>query len=180
MYKYMLCVLLGMALWSCRPDTEPADRQQTFFDIEAYFQQQMDSLNEATTRLNKKVTIEEQTEEREFQDIDYTKELQIFKSSHINRPAWSDKYRVDSTMRSGELVALSYTALDTSLNTRLIDLQFGQGQVKRVQIRNKDKSMIAATEQNLLYIPGKNYRISSSQKTVGSAARRVLIEATFQ
>lgn len=176
-YGYWLLVL---CLVGCQPDIETADRQRSFFDLEAYFQQQIDSLNAAQPSLRKSATIGERKEEKELRELDYTEELQIFQQSHINRPAWSDKYQVDSTIRNGQLNAITYTALDTSLNTRSIIIDFAQGRVSRIQIENRSQSMIADTEQQLQYIPGSSYRIFSSQQTVGSTPRQVLIEAFWK
>jgi hypothetical protein len=67
--------------------------------------------------------------------------------------------------------------LDTSLNTRLLQVRFRTGKVvDEIEIRNRAKSAIASTEQHLWYRPGQSYRIESKQKTMGTDAREVMID----
>jgi len=147
-----------------------------FFDLEAYFSQQIKHLNEEQPKIVKKVRIGENTEEKAISKVDFEKELQIFRRSDINRPAWADKYAIDSTFTSGKLQAIQYTAKDTSLTTRLLYVGFQEGAVDAIRINNRTYSAIASTEQNLLYRAEAGYRIESIQETIGSDAKQVLIE----
>lgn len=182
MQKYSGLLCLFVVLLACNPATPSGEAvvQQPFFDLAAYFEQQVEQLNANSPKLKKKVRIGEQQEEKEVDGIDFTQELQIFSRSDINRPAWSDKYRIDSTLQNGQLKELSYTAIDTSLVTRLMKIEFEAGIVSAIHIKNRSHSAIARTEQDLQYQPGESYQILSTQKTIGAQPKTVQIEAYFE
>lgn len=159
--------------------SEAGVRIQPFFDLKGYFDQQIEQLNADQPALTKHVHIGDQEEEKTVDGIDFSQELQIFSRSDINRPAWSDKYQIDSTVQAGALMALSYTAIDTSLVTRLLEIEFAAGTVSSIHIVNRSQSAIANTDQDLQYHPGERYQIISTQKTIGSSPKTVRIEASF-
>ena len=150
-----------------------------FFDLKAYFNQQVEHLQEEQPKIIKKVRIGESTEENALSEVDFEKELQIFQRSDINRPAWADKYEIDSTFASGKLQSIQYTAKDTSLTTRLLYIGFQEGDVNAIRVNNRTYSAIASTEQNLLYQAASGYRIESIQKTIGSDSKKVWIDVAF-
>lgn len=86
---------------------------------------------------------------------------------------------VDSTLQDGDLTALAYTAIDTTLVTRLLEVSFESGKVSSIHIKNRSHSAIAHTDQELQYFPGERYRIVSTQKTIGSTPKTVQVEAFF-
>ncbi|MEZ4994567.1 MAG: hypothetical protein R2824_29365 [Saprospiraceae bacterium] len=180
--KYFSLFFLLTLLWACNPASSSSGgmKKDTFFDLEGYFKGQVAQLSADQPGIRKKVRIGDQEEEKEVDGIDFSQELQIFSRSDINRPAWSDKYRVDSIMQGRQLAALSYTAIDTSLVTRLLEISFQSGKVTAIHILNRSHSAIAHTEQDLQYLPRERYQIVSTQKTIGSSPKTVSVEAYFE
>lgn len=172
-------ILLCLALTACGTENAVSDQTvsaTSFFKLEAYFNQEIARLDSIQPVLKKKVMLDGQTEEKRIESTDFEQELQIFRRSDINRPSWSDKYQIDSIQKNGNLQTIRYTAIDTSLNTRLLRVSFMDGEVDEIEIRNQSRSAIASTEQDLLYRPGRNYQIRSKQKTIGADERQVTIE----
>ncbi|MCB0634888.1 MAG: hypothetical protein KDD15_34385 [Lewinella sp.] len=180
--KYFTLFFLLTLFWACNPAASSSGgmKKDTFFDLEGYFKGQVAQLSTDQPSVRKKVRIGDQEEEKEVDGIDFSQELQIFSRSDINRPAWSDKYQVDSIMQDGQLTALSYTAIDTSLVTRLLEISFQSGKVTSIHILNRSHSAIAHTEQDLQYLPRERYQIVSTQKTIGSLPKTVSVEAYFE
>lgn len=157
-------------------DATSKNLTKPFFDLKGYFDEQIGALSNTKPSLVKKVTIGDQVEEKIIEQTDFSQELQVFQRSDINRPTWLDKYQVDSTFREKQLTAVQYTALDTTLNTRLLKVYFEQGKVDSIRIRNQTHSLVADTQQDLFYCPGRNYHILSTQKTIGGKPHYVAIE----
>lgn len=171
--------LLFLALIACGVENENADTAVSatpFFKLENYFDQEIARLDSLQPELQKNVVVDGQSEEKRIKSTNFKDELQIFRRSDINRPSWVDKYQVDSIRENGSLMAVRYTALDTSLNTRLLNVRFLNGNVEEIEIQNRARSAIASTEQNLQYRPDRSYRIESKQKTIGSDTREILID----
>lgn len=171
-------LLLLLAFTACGVETDnsdPAVNAYPFFKLEAYFDQEIARLDSLQPSLQKEVTVDGASEEQRIEVTNFEQELQIFRRSDINRPSWFDKYQIDSIRQSGQLEAVRYTAIDTSLNTRLLQVNFQEGKVDAIEIRNRAKSAIARTDQHLWYRPGQSYRIESKQKTMGTDAREVKI-----
>lgn len=175
--------LLLLALTACGVENENTGTEVSatpFFKLESYFSQEIVRLDSLQPVLQKTVVVDGQSEEKRVESTDFEKELQIFRRSDINRPAWVDKYQVDSILENGSLTEVHYMALDTSLNTRLLKVRFSNGGVEEIQIQNRARSAIASTEQNLQYRPDRSYRIESKQKTIGSDARKISIDVEIR
>lgn len=175
----VFCVSLLLLFAACSADrtsAETADDLTPFFKLESYFDKEIARLDSLQPVLQKTVTLDDKAEEQRFVETDFEDELRIFRRSDINRPAWSDKYQIDSLRANGQLQSVRYTALDSSLNTRFLRVDYQQDTIVEIRVKNRTHSAIADTEQHLRYQPGKSYQIESKQKTVGSEIRKVLIE----
>ncbi|PHN01695.1 hypothetical protein [Flavilitoribacter nigricans] len=178
-YSFLLIALTA----ACGVETDssaPEVSATPFFKLEAYFDREIARMDSLQPTLQKMVTVDGASEEQRIESTDYQKEFQIFRRSDINRPSWIDKYQVDSLRENGGVQIVNYTALDTSLNTRLLRVSYRNNEVEEIQIRNRSKSAIASTEQDLWYRPGRSYRIESRQKTIGSDPREVLIDVEIR
>lgn len=179
MKKYFLFLLL-IAL-GCQPITESNTIQQrtTFFDLKAYFTEEANRLQAAQIKIRKKVNLNGQVEEQEMNEINYQEEFLPFINSDINKAAWLDKYRVDSSLVDGKLQRLLYKATDKKLRTREISIQFEKSKVAGVHILNSGDNAIAETQQELIYLANQGYQIKSQQDMTLSKPRALEIEVIF-
>lgn len=151
-----------------------------FFDLEGFFDGEVKRLS-GFTNLKKTTSVNGEREEQQVERIDFEKELAIFSNSDINRPAWTDKYEVDSVFNEKkELVRLDYQATDEELRTQHVSVSLDGGAVFKIQIENATSTSIADTQQSLIYEPAKGYTIESRQQvqTIDDAVLR--IEVAFQ
>jgi len=94
-----LCIVFSLVLVlilsACQEVTTPAENNQVniFFDLKDFFQKEITSL-EKINSFKKTVSINGVSEEKELAKLNLDNELSIFIASDINRPAWSDKYKV--------------------------------------------------------------------------------------
>ncbi len=166
------CILINtsllLVLSACRqesPGTVPLSNPH-FFDLKTYFQQEAASLTAKKPQLRKRLEIDGRIEEQTLDSVDFSEELRLFAEADINRPAWLDKYAVDSLLQNGRLSRLTYRALEADLKTRELQIDFVDGKVREIHIHKKFDTAIANTDQKLAYYPGKGYSIENRQKTV--------------
>lgn len=156
-------------------ETNEQLKVKRYFDLEGFFKSEIERLS-SMERFKKTTYVNEESEVKEVTEIDLEKELAIFSNSDINRPAWSDKYSVDSVFNEKrELVQLNYETSDEKLRTRQISIDVNGGAVTKIRIRNITSTAIANTDQSLLYEPVRGYSIESRQnvKTIDEAVLRV-------
>lgn len=181
--KYISLTVAVLFVFGCAEmspsETAAQLQQKKYFDLEGYFKNEVKRLD-AQSNFTKTTYLNGESEERQVEKIDFEKELVIFSDSDINRPAWSDKYEVDSVFnKKKELVQLNYEANDEKLRTRQISIDVNGGVVSKIQIENATKTSVANTQQSLTYEPAKGYAIESRQqvKTIDNAVLR--IEVSF-
>lgn len=163
---YLFPLLLGFAillLSACELEQEVQIDQHSFFDLKGFFENEQTRLK-GKKEFIKSVKIDGQEEEEIFDQLDFEKELAIFKNSDINKIAWLDKYSVDTTFSaSRQISSILYIALDKDLRTQSLKIDFNKEKVSQILIKNKSKSMIASTDQVLTYTPNEGYTVRSGQ-----------------
>lgn len=151
-----------------------------FFDLKAYFEQEVQRLSQSKPQVFKKVTINGAEEQQNLEQIDFQQELQVFAQSDINRPNWLEKYHADTTFFNGHPSRILYKAMEEKLRTRLIDIEFEQNTVSKITIQNGGKSIVAGSQQELIYLPQSGYLIKSHQTTALSKDKDLSIEVRFR
>ncbi len=163
-YFFLIIILLA----ACQPINEEAQQDptpQVFFDIKGYFNQEVQRLNTLQPQVTKTVAINQKKETKQWTNLNYQPELEVFAQADINRLDWVDKYSVDSTFQNNRLTGIEYKALEDKLRTRHIRIQFKNGNVSNIRIENGGKNMAAGSQQELEYEPSNGYYIKSVQHT---------------
>jgi hypothetical protein len=179
-YKLAFLILLFTACREQNTAESPITNNKiTFFDLKGYFEKEIQRLNQAQPKVQKKVMLNDKGEEKQLDHLDFATELAVFGESDINRRDWMDKYRIDSTLQNNQLTALHYTATDDKLRTRQLDVEFQNGNVSKIFIQNGAKTMVAGSQQALTYLPAEGYFIQSNQRTAISKDRVLRVEVRF-
>jgi len=161
---FAFLALIGL-FSACEGEEKSADIV-SFFSIENYFNEQIQNLEKGAYQLEKTLTINERAETKKTENIDYQTELAPFVNHDINRPAWSDKYSIDSLIESGQLKTITYQALDASLKTQSLSIHFVENErVSFVSITTKSHSVLSDSEKKLDYYPLSRYNILSKETT---------------
>ncbi len=174
--------LLTAVLIGCGSDAgkSPNLDEVAYFDLKGYFEQEKEQIKTRSS-FSKKVTVNGEVEEKLTETIDFENDLRIFQKSDINRPAWSDKYSIDSLLNiRNELIGLTYKSLDSKLRTELVEIKYDNGRVDKILIENRTESSIAKTKQVLTYIPRKGYLIESIQNMATMDSSVFKVEVSFE
>lgn len=169
--------------YACQPQEDQIVENQAitpFFDLEQYFQKEVNRLEQQQIQVSKKITLDGKLEQQTLDSLNFSNELSVFIKSAINRPAWSDKYQVDSTFRQNELISLHYEALSDRLKTRRLDIAFVNGQISEIKIENLLETLIATTNQKLRYQPATGYLITNMQRIAFSKSQELAVEVQFR
>lgn len=138
---------------------EQAPKQLYFFDLAGYFKTQATVLPQQA--ILKTVSKNGIPETKNIVIKDWNQELQLFIQSDINKAAWKDSYRKDSTEN-----ILHYVAIDTALRVRSIRIAFENDVPNEVIIHTQSKNVLYHTTEDLTYIPDSLYQITKHQKVI--------------
>ena len=180
--RYIVTFLLFFLLQSCLSTTEQEDNKPNFFfSLENYFEKEIARLNQEQPKVSKRITLEGKEEVKEFDTLDYQKELITFSNADINKIAWQDKYQADTTYTTdGKMQHISYLAKDNKLKTQKITIQYTQeGEIEEIYIKATTESFVADVYKELYYKPTTGYRFTSQQSTNISKPTVVEVEALF-
>lgn len=159
-------------------EVKPDNRR--YFDLKGFFDQEIQQLSRVT-KVKKIAVVDGVREERIIDSLNFEDELEIFSNADINRPAWSDKYRIDSIFNDEkQLAQLRYTATDEDLRTQKILVDLEMDKVSKIFIENSSSSVVADTRQLLTYIPATGYIIESHQQVTFTDDNSFLIEVQYK
>jgi len=180
-----LCIvflgLIMLLLSACHEVATPSqvDKSVVFFDLKDFFQKEKLRL-EKINSFKKTVSINGVSEEKELATLNLDNELSIFIASDINRPAWSDKYKVDSVFTpKKELIQIRYSVLDESLKTKRITIDFQNNEVVNIKIEKATDNAVAQSKQALFYNVDKGYAIQSQQALSLSDTKTILVQVEY-
>jgi len=183
MYRLLIGSLIVLGAAACGQPAAPADQpaQDAFFSLLRYFDAEADRLAAADVRVDKQITINGKAETHAAMQIDFADEFLLFRNADINRVAWLDKYRVDSTFANGQLVQLDYESLDKELDTEHIRIEFDPAgaAVRQLSVVRTTQSALATNRQELAYAPGKGYQIRTHQTGIMGQPTTIAIVGTF-
>ncbi len=178
-------ICFGLAVWAlmsgCLPDTGAPEGipQSPFYDLQGFFEAEVERLQARQPKVEKTVSFDQSTETERLDSINYRRELKVFLDSDINRPAWWDRYTIDSTWQDGALQSIHYQAKADDLKIRSIRLTFERDSLLAVDLELNAESAATAFRQSLHYAPAEGYRIVTRQDVMLSAAREMRVEVAF-
>lgn len=182
LFQALIVSLFMLLIFGCQSNSNISvdQTEKPFFDLRAFFESEIARLQEENPKIKKEIEINGKKEQKTQEQVDFEKELAIFKRSDINKPAWRDKYGVDSITTSGDLIRVDYIALDTTLKTRLLSIEFKDDLVHKVSITNKTSSPLIQSQQKLTFEPRIGYQVANQQDLSLSNDSQLRIIATFE
>jgi hypothetical protein len=150
-----------------------------FFDLKGYFQSEIKDLKNVRN-ITKITEVNGQKETLKLDSIDFESDLKIFSNADINKPAWSDKYSIDSIKNdAGHLSKLNYKALDPELKIDQLELTFENDEVSKVFVSKSLSSAISKVNEKLVYNPKSGYVIERDQEITISGRNDFKVEVKF-
>lgn len=183
-YTGYLGLALLLPLLSCNSGASESTEVATiatFFSLSDFFSAEIDRLNTAQPECTKTLRVGGKEETQSGATLNYETELAAFLDSDINKPSWSDKYKVDSVFsNAGQLASLHYVAQDSGMYTREIRLGFDSLEtVRTCFVRNRLTNFISDFRQNLYYDRQSGFRMTVLQGFGEDAREPVEISVAF-
>jgi hypothetical protein len=173
-------MLVAISCTSCEQENEV--KTIKYFDIKALFTHQIEKMAKQKPVFKKEIEINSEKETKEISTIDWTKELNPFMQSDINKPAFLGTYDVIETdsaieyrlkadekkpislikivkkLQNQQVVSIDISSSDENLLYRWekhITANFEEGNLKKYTIKGKQKILIFDEE---------NYKIVGNRK----------------
>lgn len=161
--------------------SEGEENRQPFFDMRGYFSRQIERLQREQPPARKTVTFNNETDTKMLDSLNYERELEVFLNADINRAAWWDRYRIDSSFTNqNQLQTVTYTAADKDLRIRSLKVEYENGEVDQIEALSETTGPAADRRQHLFFDPQWGYRIESRQDVAFSKPREMKIEVQFR
>ena len=149
-------------MMGCKQDAvdEYFESHKRYYDIRAYFDNQINKLKVRRQNVRKKITKNGRSHVLELNTLNWVEELDAFKKSDINKPAWRDAYETDTIFLQGSQV-ISHKALnkDNPVQNLVVTLHSETGDCLRVSIDKRTDNFLYNSEQKLFYSAGEGYEI---------------------
>jgi hypothetical protein len=185
--NYLVVLAVAMVLlnaMACVGEPQNLDNQKVvnkYFDLAGFVQAQKEAMSAASSSCTKIVSVNEKNENKVVNSDELEQELEVFIDADINKPAWSDKYKIDSLKVNGILQQLKYTTIDPKLKTRVLEVVFdSEGNVSEIHVLRDVKSVIADTYNEMYLWPGKGYEINTIQAVALSDTTRLQVKVSCQ
>jgi hypothetical protein len=166
MKKYWLLTIALFSIVSCsQKETNEKQNRINFFDLKGFLTEQVAMDLSSIRSLEKSIYVNGTKETKTLGKEFITGDINGFKEADINKPAWSDKYKVDSLLDGqNHLSETVYTAIDTSMRTRELRIIYSNDKVIEIKIEKANKSAAVDMIQKMYYTVNKGYSIIHYQK----------------
>ncbi|MCH8317140.1 MAG: hypothetical protein IIA88_01365 [Bacteroidetes bacterium] len=178
-----LIILLSIAaifFSSCNlvPEKENAAlKNNEYFNIAEFIDHQIDLLDSLDIKLSKTVRLNNKKETRTLKQIDWKKELVLFKELNVNKPSIRERYKQEIMYDTvNEILVKNYSPLDPELKIKFLKIGLSDNdKVNSIEGRLFDANLLYKTEKFLKLSCKKqgddqviidNYEISGFQKII--------------
>lgn len=173
-----LFIILSTLFNACTQDTKSEGQVKTdrHFDLKAFIQEEVNTLTNNKTVLQKEIKFKGQTESKNIEEPDWKAELKVFSDSDINKTAWLDKFEVDTIDNT-----VYYKCLSPKIKTQSLQLFLDKNkEITRLEIKNKTGNVLYDSNETLTYNRSdKKYSIDRNQKVLFGDMEEIIIRGSF-
>ncbi len=176
-----LCVLLLVILncWSCKNSKTSNNKTVEYFDNAGFFERESMRLRALKTREIKTVQTNGKSETIRITDVDWEKELGVFKQITLNKSSFSGKYLID-TVVSGVFKTTNYSCIDKKLPIQYLAFGDSLGTIVWIESKSQENSELINTEMFWRFVPDSGYIVNGKQTIFGGAESSFTISANFE
>ena len=176
-----LCVLLIVFLscWSCNNSKTPKLQSVEYFDNAGFFERESIRMRKLKTRETKTVQTNGTSETIRIGNVDWEKELGVFKQITLNKSSFSGKYLID-TIVSGVLKTTNYSCIDKKPPIRYLAFGDSLGKIVWIEAQSQENSELINTEMFWRFVPDSGYKVIGKQTIFGGAESSFTISANFE
>jgi hypothetical protein len=150
----ILLVFAAILLVSCDNSNEQTVAKPVYFDVAGYVSRQIEKLAAQKPTVEKNAFISGKTNLQTTAQIDWAKELELFKQADINKPAFRTSY----TITRPDSLTYEYTLKSTeeklTVRSLLVRLDSTTRQPVQIQAILKTENPLYMSERRLLLISG--------------------------
>lgn len=95
--KKVIILLTFFALFSACNEDVKDNQTNKYFDLKGLIEKQIKTLNTQKPMVQKSVVMADSLENQSIKTVDWTRELELFMQADLNKPAFTQSYRVDSS-----------------------------------------------------------------------------------
>ncbi len=176
-----LCVLLIVLLsyWSCNNSKTPNNKTVEYFDNAGFFERESERMRDLKTREIKTVQTNGKSETIRITDVDWEKELGVFKQITLNKSSFSGKFKTDTSV-SGVFKTTHYSSLDKKLPIKYLAFGDSLGKIVWIESQSQDNSELINTEMLWRFVPDSGYKMNGRQTILGGVESSFRISANFE
>ncbi|MDX2001228.1 MAG: hypothetical protein SFW35_02280 [Chitinophagales bacterium] len=151
-----------------------------YFDIKPFVQQEAQHLAQQNISVLKIAYLDGKEEKKQMQfSLDaWQSELAPFNEADIDKPAFVQKYRVD-TLTMDSSTCISYTATEKHQRTRWMKVFFKDGKAFRTEAFLEADNPFYKSQQTLVYDHTKGYSVTGSQDILILGKDNFKVEGQF-
>jgi hypothetical protein len=112
-------------------------------------------------------------------DVDWEKELGVFKQITLNKSSFSGKYFIDSSL-VGVFKTTQYSCLDKKLPIRYLAFGDSLGKIVWIESKSLENSELTNTEMFWRFVPDSGYKVNGKQTIFWGAESSFTISAKFE
>jgi hypothetical protein len=161
-----------------------------WFDLKQ-FVQDANAIMPKNVPFEKTLFVKGATETQKITVTDWATELAVFGQSDINRPAWRDKYQVDTLEIAGKrnttvqndttaVREIRHIAKDKALRTKSLSILLNRKSAPLViEILNEQDNFFSHSQQHLIWDLRKGYSMTAQQKMLFMEATETTLSGRF-
>jgi hypothetical protein len=179
--KYLPIFILS----SCgQTDSSKSAMVSKWFDLKQFVVKANDILPK-NAPFEKTLQVKGSSETKKATITDWKTELAVFGQSDINRPAWRDKYQVDTIhLEAANDTAVAqqirHIAKDKALKTQLLSIHTNRhNQPIFIEVVNEQNNFFSDSKQHLIWSLQKGYSITAYQKMLFMDATETVLSGRF-
>ena len=141
-----------------------------FFGLCEYMSSIIIEYSEEDFKVNKKVTLNDNSEQLNDLSINWETELKPLAAAYINRPAWLDKFTVDTT-RSSNGYSVTYRSVSSNIPVKELSIRFLTSEsspevVDEITVETGRKNLLYTSREVIRFEPGRRYQVEGRQRTL--------------
>lgn len=174
MRKLILGVLI-LLLFSCSQPEHKKASTPNYFDVEGYFNKEINRLQTKKPNLLKTVLVKDSSESKTVKIKDWKRELAIFSSADINKESWRSEF---STSTSENLT--TYLTSNPKIPVKRVEVLKQDDKVVAIKIYRLSENYLYRSTDTLYYYPDSLYQIKSEQKIKLLSLRNYQVTGRFE
>lgn len=176
-----LCVLLLVLLssWSCNNSKTPNNKTVEYFDNSGFFEKESVRMRALKIQETKTVQTNGPSETIRITNVDWEKELAVFKQITLNKSSFSGKYLINSDV-TGVLKTTHYSSIDKKLPIKYLAFGDSLGKIVWIESKSEENSELINTEMVWRYVPDSGYSVKGMQTIFGGAESSFKISVIFE